>query len=712
MKAIILQLCVLLLALNANAQGLTQDWKGTPEAERLWNAIPGAKFAPRPARARKILLVTANPSYFHSSIPAAVPALTLLGEKTGLYSITRVIDDLGEIKPEEVQGFDGIIFLNTVGEIFDGHEAQLKEILRFVEEGKGLIAFHGAADCCRKHPAFLQMIGAEFVNHPWDKWEEVTVFAEDPFHPLTRHLAGKQLRFPEEIYQFRPGELRRRAKILLRLNNRQSPAKKKDLLGSGQDFPLTWIKRQGKGRVFYSALGHNDEIYYQPALLEHFLAGIQYALGDLKVDDRPSAEHPSSFDLQKPEDSYFILNTYLQQGLYPSAHIEGLADEIVKGLDAGTTVHQHWPYIELLRHWPGVVCTQGVKNKTLLGLLRTGKPEKTVPLAKAPAPLKYELKQILSPDERVRGAAVNHFLGGQGVTKARLLALRPELPWSALFDYCHLFLALYPADYPEVVEWSKKTDGWHLTARLVALLNAKEFPAALRANRDAVLNVDHEYLRKFFVLLPRDRKEIFVREFLGDERTQWINYQFLQEERPEGFRALLKQIKLSPKAPTARLELETGTLDPRRLSSLESASANLDLDDKVFPWQFMAKAKLWAKVSNHSPFLFRSFDGDPATRWTSNQWQTAGDVIRVDFGRERELDTLVLSSVGSPGEFPRELVIRLLSEDQRTVTKVHEGEGRETLDLSFPNVKARFVELELKRDYPALWSVNELRFSH
>jgi hypothetical protein len=56
-----------------------------------------------------------------------------------------------------------------------------------------------------------------------------------------------------------------------------------------KDFPMSWIRSYEKGRVFCSAIGHGPPIFWNSALLEHFLAGIQYALGDLKADDSPSA---------------------------------------------------------------------------------------------------------------------------------------------------------------------------------------------------------------------------------------------------------------------------------------------------------------------------------------------------------------------------------------------------------------------------------------
>jgi hypothetical protein len=56
-----------------------------------------------------------------------------------------------------------------------------------------------------------------------------------------------------------------------------------------KDFPVSWIKPHGKGRVFYTTLGHNPHIFWDAKLLQHFLAGIQYALGDLQADDTPDA---------------------------------------------------------------------------------------------------------------------------------------------------------------------------------------------------------------------------------------------------------------------------------------------------------------------------------------------------------------------------------------------------------------------------------------
>ena len=73
--------------------------------------------------------------------------------------------------------------------------------------------------------------------------------------------------------------------IVLRFFSDATPVRQRD-----KDFPMSWIRRYDKGRVFYSAIGHGPQIFWNASLLEHFLAGIQYALGDLQADDTPSGK--------------------------------------------------------------------------------------------------------------------------------------------------------------------------------------------------------------------------------------------------------------------------------------------------------------------------------------------------------------------------------------------------------------------------------------
>ena len=53
-------------------------------------------------------------------------------------------------------------------------------------------------------------------------------------------------------------------------------------------YPVTWIRSYGKGRVFYCSLGHMPETFMTPEIVGHFLAGIQFLLGDLQADTTPN----------------------------------------------------------------------------------------------------------------------------------------------------------------------------------------------------------------------------------------------------------------------------------------------------------------------------------------------------------------------------------------------------------------------------------------
>jgi type 1 glutamine amidotransferase len=91
----------------------------------------------------------------------------------------------------------------------------------------------------------------------------------------------------DEIYQFRadtaqPTERR----FLLALDTTKmdvSKGKRKDGL-----YPVSWLSTHGKGRTFYCSLGHREEIYWNAMILQHYLAGIQYVLGDLQADATPA----------------------------------------------------------------------------------------------------------------------------------------------------------------------------------------------------------------------------------------------------------------------------------------------------------------------------------------------------------------------------------------------------------------------------------------
>lgn len=142
-------------------------------------------------------------------------------------------------------------------------------------------------------PEFNRMIGAFFKWH-WDDGQRIPVKLDEPTHPLNAAFNGRGYDIVDETYTFsRNTYSRDNVRVLTSVDYaRMSPedkAKEQHPRADG-DYALSWIRREGNGRVFYEAHGHNEKVYANGPLLAHILAGMQYVLGDLPADDAPSAK--------------------------------------------------------------------------------------------------------------------------------------------------------------------------------------------------------------------------------------------------------------------------------------------------------------------------------------------------------------------------------------------------------------------------------------
>jgi len=141
-------------------------------------------------------------------------------------------------------------------------------------------------------PEFNTMIGGFFKFH-WNDGQEIYVKVDEPNHPLNAAFKGKpQLLIIDETYTFgRETYSRKNLRVLTSVDYAKmsdEDKKKESNPRADGDYALSWIRREGKGRVFYEAHGHNEKIYAITPILEHVLAGMQYVLGDLQADDSPS----------------------------------------------------------------------------------------------------------------------------------------------------------------------------------------------------------------------------------------------------------------------------------------------------------------------------------------------------------------------------------------------------------------------------------------
>jgi type 1 glutamine amidotransferase len=142
-------------------------------------------------------------------------------------------------------------------------------------------------------PEFNTLIGGYFKFH-WSDPQLITVKIDDPNSPLTAMFHGKEFEIHDETYTFQQESFsRKNVHVLTSIDYEKMSAEdkaKESNPRSDGDYGLSYIRREGKGRVFYEGHGHSYRVYAMTPMLEHLRAGIQYALGDLKADDSPSVK--------------------------------------------------------------------------------------------------------------------------------------------------------------------------------------------------------------------------------------------------------------------------------------------------------------------------------------------------------------------------------------------------------------------------------------
>ena len=271
---------------------------------------------------KRLLLVTESMGFVHSVVNRGKKDMCLvektfveLSQKHPFFEVEYTQDSRAAITGENLKHFDAVFFYTT-GEL-PLSDAQKSDLLAFVRNGKGFGGSHCATDTFYGWKEYGELIGAYFDLHPWHT--KVKVIVEDQKHIATKHL-GESFEITDEIYQFKAPYGRDKLHVLMRVDPQWAkmmrekelkdidaaraalPDRLKKLEAEGKleeakklkksvegrkpqihrtddDHALAWVHRYGKGPVFYTALGHREEVWQDPRFQQHVIGGLRYMFG-------------------------------------------------------------------------------------------------------------------------------------------------------------------------------------------------------------------------------------------------------------------------------------------------------------------------------------------------------------------------------------------------------------------------------------------------
>lgn len=243
--------------------------------------------APVPHK-KRLLCIGASKGFQHDSISYAMATLWKLGNQTGLWE-TYMRTDTQLITKKKLTAnaknldyFDAVYFYTT-GEL-DMDDEQKAALLSFVhDDGKGFIGGHSATDTFYNWPEYGDLVGGYFNDHPWH--QQVRLNVEDRTFPAMRQF-GPTIALTDEIYQLKNFS-RDKVRVLLTLDTSTVDITSPRVHRTDGDFALAWVRNYGKGRVFSSPLGHEEQIYDRPDMQTMYVEAVKWVMGLTDGDATP-----------------------------------------------------------------------------------------------------------------------------------------------------------------------------------------------------------------------------------------------------------------------------------------------------------------------------------------------------------------------------------------------------------------------------------------
>src|SRR5580700_6202097 len=235
---------------------------------------------------KHLLVVGEEKGYRHEAVSHAMATIERLGRETGLWTTTIRTDTEVltkkklEYNAKNLNDFDAVFFY-TGGDL-EMNDEQKTALLSFVhDDGKGFVGVHSATITFTSWPEFGEMIGGYFDEHPWGTFD-APVLVEDPSFPGMQAWP-RSFVLRDEIYQLKDYS-RDKVRVLMRLDPDKLDLKNKNVHRTDRDFAVTWAKTYGKGRVYYTSLGHVEANWDKPEFQQMITEAIEWTMGLVNAD--------------------------------------------------------------------------------------------------------------------------------------------------------------------------------------------------------------------------------------------------------------------------------------------------------------------------------------------------------------------------------------------------------------------------------------------
>lgn len=295
-------LCLSIFSLNLLAQSLPKEEITTSWLNEIKELAPAKTHFPS-SKTHKVLVFTLFTGFEHWVVPQTEAMMRIVTEKVGGFELTYT-KDINFFEENTLKQFDAVVLNNncSIGDkrnmfwdVFkndkklDSTQVQNKAakfekyFLDFVKNGGGVLSIHGAITMLNKSSDFSEMMGGSFDYHP--KQQNIDVKLADPKHPLVQAFGGEGFSHIDEPYFFNNAYANKNFRPLLYMEGSKIEGNKYHDVNEKRY--IAWIKKYGKGNIMYISPSHNSHSFSNPKLLQFYLDGLQFVVGDVKCDTSP-----------------------------------------------------------------------------------------------------------------------------------------------------------------------------------------------------------------------------------------------------------------------------------------------------------------------------------------------------------------------------------------------------------------------------------------